>query len=596
MNRFSPPPRSASRRPTSGTRSINRHKAPHHAAPRPVHRESAWDDERTSHDERASHRDAASSSPHMSTHVAPDDEALNDYEAFDPIDYVVADNVLDLREARARHRQEEQRNERRARWGGEVQCGVEERGLEKHRESERRARDSREAQRARMLARHEEKRHAIEARQARAEAKLARCPACHWWLLVLTTLLAVLSIPIVYSASMPIALDHHGNADFFFWRQMFFVGVGLACFVGASRLSVTGMRIGVWSLYGIAVLGLLAIELTPLGTDLGSGTKRWLRLGPLPPQQMSELAKVALIGVMADFWSRAAKPVQRSIWPWIAAGVLTLPIVALVFVQPHLSAASLLFLLPFFIAFHADAPLRHFVKIGAVLLVLGMGTVWLCREHRMPGLKTYQQERIAAHFSTKGQDGQGSNYQVLQSQRALQNGGLFGTGLGQSLFKQGHLPAPHTDFILAVVGEEGGLVVALALLLMYGAIIFFCFHIGHCAGSSFEALLCSGIGTLLAIQVVCNAGVVTGLLPVTGMPLPLLSYGGSGLICMLISIGLVLGVSRRIGCAQEAREAQMREFEAAKQHATKTNGAANTQNAPRQSTSRNRARRAGVTA
>lgn len=592
MNRFSPPPRSASRRPTSGARPINRHQAPRHGVPRsarrePAQRESAWD-------EGAFHHDGASSSPYMSTHAPHGNESSDEYEAFDPIDYVVADNVLDLREARARRRQEEQRHERRARWSGEAARGVEAlRGVEAHRESERRARDNREAQRARMLAKHEEKRRVIEVRQARAEAKLARCPACHWWLLVLTTLLAVLSIPIVYSASMPIALDHHGNADFFFWRQIFFVGVGLAFFVGASRLSAKGMRVAVWSLYAVAVLGLLAIELTPLGTDLGSGTRRWLRLGPLPPQQISELAKVALIGVMADFWSRAAKPVQRSIWPWLACGALTMPIVALVFMQPHLSAASLLFLLPFFIAFHADAPLRHFVKIGVVLLALGVGTVWLCREHRMPGLKTYQQERIAAHFSTKAEDGQGSNYQVLQSQRALQNGGLFGTGLGQSLFKQGHLPAPHTDFILAVVGEEGGLVVALSLLLIYGAIIFFCFHIGHCAGSSFEALLCSGVGTLLAIQVVCNAGVVTGLLPVTGMPLPLLSYGGSGLICVLISIGLVLGVSRRIGCAQEAREAQMRGVETAK-GAIKTSGASHSHHAPRQSTSR--ARRAGVTA
>jgi hypothetical protein len=94
----------------------------------------------------------------------------------------------------------------------------------------------------------------------------------------------------------------------------------------------------------------------------------------------------------------------------------------------------------------------------------------------------------------------------------------------------------------------------MALLCMYGAMIFFCFHIGHCAGSAFEALLCSGVGTLLAIQVICNAGVVTGTLPVTGMPLPLLSYGGSGLLCLLIGIGLVLGISREMGRNCEGAE------------------------------------------
>jgi cell division protein FtsW len=137
----------------------------------------------------------------------------------------------------------------------------------------------------------------------------------------------------------------------------------------------------------------------------------------------------------------------------------------------------------------------------------------------------------------------------------LANGGLLGYGPGNSPSKHGFLPAPHTDFILAVIGEEWGLAGIVALLCIYSAMIFFCFHIGHCAGSAFEALLCSGIGTLLAIQVICNAGVVTGALPVTGMPLPLLSYGGSGLICLLIGIGLVLGISREMGRNCEGAEA-----------------------------------------
>jgi cell division protein FtsW len=452
------------------------------------------------------------------------------------------DNVLDLQAVRRERRREEQE---RLAW---------ELAREKERQKREEARALREARAERSL-------RADAERRQREEARLAQCPACHWGLLVLTALLAVLSIPIVYSSSTPIALQHYNNPDFFFWRQIGFAGVGLAAFLLVSRLPAKSMRAVVWVLYGVALLGLLAIDFTPLGTDLGSGTKRWLKLGPLPPQQFSELAKIALIGVMADFWSRAAQPAQKSMWPWLVSAALALPIVALVFLQPHLSAACLLFLLPFFIAFYADAPIRHIVKIVMPLAVLAVICVMLCKAHQMPGLKPYQQDRIAAHFSSQGADERGSNYQALQSQRALVRGGLFGAGLGQSLFKHLHLPAPHTDFILAVIGEELGLVGVLGLLLMYGAMIFFCFHIGHCAESAFEALMCAGVGTLLAIQVICNAGVVTGLMPVTGMPLPLLSYGGSGLLCTLLGIGMVLGVSRRLGDAAESCEEKMADDE-----------------------------------
>jgi len=404
---------------------------------------------------------------------------------------------------------------------------------------------------AAQRARYEQKRKRVDDRRQRVATRRAQCPACHWGLFVLTTLLALLSIPIVYSASTPVALSTNHAADFFFWRQVVFVSAGYLLFLGVSRLDRHKTRILVWGLYCIALLGLLAIDLTPLGVTQ-HGVRRWIKLPILPPQQFSELAKIALVGVMADFWSRAAPISQRAKWPWLVTAGLTLPMVGLVFVQPHLSAALLLFALPFVIAIYAGAPMRHIVGIGVPLLLCAALVVVLCKSHAMPGLKEYQQERIAAHFAGGANAGaQGSNYQKLQSERTLMSGGIFGRGPADSLGKQGHLPEPHTDFIFAVIGEEYGLVGALGLLLAYGAMIFFCFHIGHCAESDFESLLCAGVGTLLAIQVTCNIGVATGMLPVTGMGLPFLSYGGSGLICMMVGVAMVLGVSR-----QTSRSAQ----------------------------------------
>jgi len=379
-----------------------------------------------------------------------------------------------------------------------------------------------------------------------------KCLPCHWGLYALALLFAIISIPLVYSASTAIALDSFKNTDFFLWRQIGFVVVGLVGLEFVSRRSVRQLRFLVWGLYGFALLGLLAIDFTPFGTSLDSGAKRWLKLGPLPPQQFSEMAKIALLGVMADFWSRTAAAGPKARLPWLWASFIALPLIGLVLIQPHLSAALLLMLLPLGIAFYAGVPMGQMAKILVPLLLLAAIAVALCRTHQMPFMKPYQQDRIASHFFSDGKDGRGANYQSLQGQRALRQGGLLGAGPGASIYKQGHLPEAHTDFILAVIGEEWGLAGMLVLLTLYGTMIFFCFQIGHGANSGFEMLLCSGVGTILAIQVICNTSVVTGLMPVTGIPLPLLSYGGSSLICTLLGLGLVLSVSRQSGNVAEA--------------------------------------------
>ena len=462
-------------------------------------------------------------------------------------------DVLDFRAARSRRvASQNARASTRDDWEIEDDAPQARRELEEHeRETQHQiARDEKRARREKQL----------EAREEKQRAKQKNCPSCHWGLLVSTVALALFSILAVYSASMALALDHNrGDSNFFLWRQVAFVAVGLAAFLGVSRFSASQMRGLVWGFYFATFVGLLLIEVTPLGTDLGSGAKRWLGFGPLPlpPQQCSEWAKIALIGVMADFWSRAAGTSQKSLRPWFWAAVISLPIVLLVFMQPHLSAALLLLTIPFGIAYYADVPLKKIGVALAMMAVIGGGSLAFGSRFGLPGLKPYQIERITSHFSHGDKnDGQGMKYQVEQSRHALVNGGWFGYGPGNSPSKHGYLPAPHTDFILAVVGEEWGLAGLVFLLAVYGAMIFFCLQVGHCANTAFEALLCSGVGTLLALQVVGNVCVVTGLAPVTGMPLPLLSYGGSGLVFTLIGIGMVLGVSRGHGREDAVQDAR----------------------------------------
>ena len=387
---------------------------------------------------------------------------------------------------------------------------------------------------------------------AREAEKLRRCPPAHWGLTTVTLILTLLSIPLIYSASSAMALEQGHNVDFYLIRQMAYVSVGLLALFGASLIHPTKLPRLVKGLYVAGFVGLVLIKFSPLGRADEQGIERWLKLGPAGTFQVSELAKIALIGVVALYWSRLSLRERGTLTPWLVSWLIAAPLMGLVFLQPHLSAAMMLFILPCGIAFFAGAPLRRMAQVGGVLATAAALVVVLCVVGKCPGLKDYQQERIRAfvvrHSETDAAQKkqlQDANYQAEQGMNALRRGGLIGAGPGASFYKHGHTPEPYTDFILAIIGEEWGLAGTLALLTAFGALIFFCFQIGHNASNSFESLFCAGVGSLLAIQVVANTGVVTGLLPVTGVVLPLVSFGGSGLIVMLFAIGMVLGISRR---------------------------------------------------
>ncbi|HEY0073895.1 MAG TPA: putative peptidoglycan glycosyltransferase FtsW, partial [Abditibacteriaceae bacterium] len=390
------------------------------------------------------------------------------------------------------------------------------------------------------------------ARAAREAEKLRRCPPAHWGLTAVTLILTLLSIPLIYSASAAMALEQGHSVDFYFIRQLVYVSVGLGALFVASLIHPAKLpRLVKW-LYGAAFIGLVLIKFSPLGKADEQGIERWLKLGPAGTFQVSELAKIALIGVVALYWSKLSLRERRDLSPWLIGWLLAVPLMGLVFLQPHLSAAMMLFILPCGIAFFAGAPWQRMAQVGGVMAAFAALVVVLCVMGKCPGLKEYQQERIRAfvvrHSETDAAQKkqlQDANYQAEQGMNALRRGGLIGAGPGASFYKHGHTPEPYTDFILAIIGEEWGLVGTLALLTAFGALIFFCFQIGHNASNSFESLFCAGVGSLLAIQVVANTGVVAGLLPVTGVVLPLVSFGGSGLIVMLFAIGIVLGISRR---------------------------------------------------
>jgi rod shape determining protein RodA len=315
-------------------------------------------------------------------------------------------------------------------------------------------------------------------------------------------------------------------------RQALWFGVGLLALVVVASLDYRRVVGAAPALY---LLGLGALALVFAVGRSVSGARRWIVFGPMSFQP-SELFKIAF--VLMAVWvitSRWAQPVGRTTL------AMTLPIAAVPFVliikQPDLGTALLLF--PVLMVLLIGAGLRLRVLGGAVAAGLAaLPLAWLV-------LRDYQRERILV-FLDPVRDPLGSAYNVIQAKIAIGSGQFLGKGVaGATQSRLAFLPERHTDFIFAVFAETWGFVGCLALLTCYLLLLLRGFDIAGSAREPVGRLLALGVTALLAVQVVINVGMVTGLLPVVGIPLPLLSYGGSSMLASLVAIGLLLSVRMR---------------------------------------------------
>ncbi len=316
-----------------------------------------------------------------------------------------------------------------------------------------------------------------------------------------------------------------------FMRQVAFlvagaVALGALVWAGKSRV----LRLSSY-IYG-ASLVLLVLTFF-LGTEV-NGAKSWLYLGPLPGFQPSELAKLALILVLSQVLHE--RPIKRLV-DYLRVAALALPPIGLVLMEPDLGSALVLVAITAGVVLVRGVPWRHLVLI--VLLVgVAVPTVVL------PNLKPHQLERLVS-FVDPYRDPQGTGYQVIQSTIAVGSGGLLGKGYKAGTQSQlGFIPYRHTDFIFPVLAEEGGFVASAALLLLYG--LLFWRMLAMAAECPFERdqLLITGVLVLVAFQVLVNIGVTIGVAPVTGITLPLVSYGGTSLVSTLTALGFAWVVYR----------------------------------------------------
>ncbi len=346
------------------------------------------------------------------------------------------------------------------------------------------------------------------------------------WLLAATVLTACFGVVMVASASAPLARDYYrvGELEFAF-RQLVAVLLGVmgllaATFVPLDRL--TDRRVA---------LPLLALTWAALAAALLqpriAGTHRWLHL-PVGSIQPSTLAKVTLPLALAS-WLGSSSRARRDEEPsWGAAITMSFATGLLVLVEPDLGSTVLLLASAAAVLFVAGMPMRHLLLGGSGAAVLIVAAVVLT---------PYRMERVRSYLGP-------TSYQVQQSLIALGGGGVFGRGPGQSVQKLFYLPQPHSDFIFAILGEELGLLGTTLVLGLFGVIVGRAVLAVRRASNPTHALLALGLATTLSVQVLLNVSVCLNLLPAKGLPLPLVSAGGSDVLMTMVAIGLILNVAK----------------------------------------------------
>jgi cell division protein FtsW len=352
------------------------------------------------------------------------------------------------------------------------------------------------------------------------------------WLFGVAVVLLSAGVVMVYSASAIVAADRFHDPYFFLKKQLFWALLGSIAMLVAIRVDYRKLERLVLPALIVAGVLLVLVLVPPIGQAI-NGTRRWIRLGSVSFQP-AELAKLALVFYLAAFVARRQEvlgEVRRGLVPpLLVAGAFA----GLVFVQPDLGNCLTLIALTFGLLYLAGAPVRHLLWALAPALPLLAIAIYAA---------PYRLRRMTA-FWDPWSDPRGSGFQIIQSWLAFGNGGLTGQGIGGSRQKLFYLPEAHTDFIFAVVGEELGFAGAAVFVTLFAVLIWRGLRIGLRTAEPFGAYLALGITLLIATQTLVNLGVVTGLLPTKGLPLPFVSFGGSALLMTMLSTGVLLNISQ----------------------------------------------------
>jgi cell division protein FtsW len=358
-----------------------------------------------------------------------------------------------------------------------------------------------------------------------------KAPRAHveYHLLVLVTLgLVAFGLVMVYSASSARAMLAAGDPAYYLKRQALYALVGLAALAVLSRVDFRALRFAAAPLLGVSFVLLLAV--LALGTEV-NGARRWLSTGVIDFQP-SELAKLGLALWVAAFLAR--RPAPRTLSELLRPLGLVVGLAAgLILVEPDLGTAIAIALMVTGMLVVAGTPSRVLAGGAGVAVTILLAAIWL---------EPYRRTRFLS-FLDPWQDPDGAGFQSVQAMIALGSGGFLGVGLGESVQKVYYLPEASTDMIFAIVGEELGLLGSIGVIAAFALFGYAGFNIALRCREPFGKALATGLTALVCGQAAVNMGAVLGLLPLTGIPLPFVSYGGSSLVIGLASVGVLLNIA-----------------------------------------------------
>ena len=348
---------------------------------------------------------------------------------------------------------------------------------------------------------------------------------------VTTLALVVIGLIFVYSSSFAVALASFNDVNYFVLRQAAAAVVGLAAMYLLMRVDYHHLRYVSPALMLAAVLGLAAV--LAVG-ETAYGARRWIALGSLPPFQPSEFAKLAMIIYISAWLASRGTEIKSFALGFFPFVCLVGVVAALVLMEPDTGTAAVIVLATATLFFVAGASITHIFALGAIGSVTALMLV---------AAGGYRADRIFA-FTSAEEDPSGTGFHVLQLLIALGSGGLQGLGLGASRQKFFYIPGAHTDGVFAIVGEETGFIGAVLLVGLFAYLVYRGIRVALNARDDFGYYLAIGITSWIAFQALINVGGITRSIPLTGIPLPFVSYGGSSLVAVMAAVGILLSVSR----------------------------------------------------
>jgi cell division protein FtsW len=351
-------------------------------------------------------------------------------------------------------------------------------------------------------------------------------------LLLLVLILVAIGVGMIYSASAVMAQKRFGDSTYFLKRQMLWLGVGLVFLLIFARLNLQTLRSLALPLLFLAFAGLVAVLIPSIGVSV-KGARRWLKVG-IVSVQPAELVKIGVLLYLAHYLSKKGGRLEDFGRGFAPPLIIVGLVMVLILLEPDLGTAAVIGVVMVCLLFVGGVRLSHLGILGLAalpalyLLVTRVG---------------YRRQRLLS-FLDPWSDSEGAGFQIVQSFLALGGGGTVGVGLGEGRQKLFFLPEPHTDFVLSMLGEELGFVGTAAIVLLLALFVMKGFMIAMAAEDPFGRYLALGVTFLVASHTLINVGVISGLLPTKGLPLPFVSYGGSSLIVNMIGAGMLICVSR----------------------------------------------------